>query len=424
MKSSPAFTPNLNVPTKKKRITFVVNSITKKGGTELYVRSTILALQEIGIECQVIITSLDDDDVRFMKTHHIPHLLLDRLAGDSKNPSKIRQTYQQSILAQDFIFHNQSNIVIIHCYSPNFGMLMKSISRKVKTILFVHTPTFTCPAGGRYLPHSERFCESVPGLSCFITNQKEACISINFNGRLPLSYVPDVVFFRSKMQRFLTYFDKIVANSSDTLEELRKLYDLPQTSIVHPPLIPGSLIGLTRNETYSTDFRKLIFIGRLERYKGCKDALQVLASLPKDYTLDIYGSGSEEIPLKNLATQLGIEDRIRWHGWVSQEAVFHGLSQSMICLVPSKGVETFGQIGPQAIFFGNIVIAYDSGGIKDWCTPDVGSLVPVGNWCEMSKQVLIWTEKIQEGYQIPYHRIDQWRAGRFVEDIKKCILSI
>lgn len=57
-------------------------------------------------------------------------------------------------------------------------------------------------------------------------------------------------------------------------------------------------------------------IGRLETVKDYPTLLRAFAPLPQNAKLSIAGVGSEEIALRRLADELGIQSRIRWLGFV------------------------------------------------------------------------------------------------------------
>lgn len=64
---------------------------------------------------------------------------------------------------------------------------------------------------------------------------------------------------------------------------------------------------------------RLIHSGRLEPLKGCLDLLPLarhLVALGVDFTLDIFGTGSLEAPLREGVTDGGLGDRVRIHGAV------------------------------------------------------------------------------------------------------------
>jgi len=57
-------------------------------------------------------------------------------------------------------------------------------------------------------------------------------------------------------------------------------------------------------------------VGRLETVKDYPTLLRAFARLPERARLSIAGSGSEEKKLRKLACDLGVEERVRWLGFV------------------------------------------------------------------------------------------------------------
>lgn len=63
-----------------------------------------------------------------------------------------------------------------------------------------------------------------------------------------------------------------------------------------------------------------VFVGRLTPWKGIALALHALSHL-EDWRLLICGTGSDEARLKRLARRLGVEERVRFLGWIPRERV-------------------------------------------------------------------------------------------------------
>jgi len=59
---------------------------------------------------------------------------------------------------------------------------------------------------------------------------------------------------------------------------------------------------------------RVLWVGRLENWKGLPLLLQAVAELPKDFPVEVrvVGSGSREQRCKRLAKRLGVDDRIEW----------------------------------------------------------------------------------------------------------------
>lgn len=56
---------------------------------------------------------------------------------------------------------------------------------------------------------------------------------------------------------------------------------------------------------------KIVGVGRLVPLKGWNIAIKTLNALPDNYTLDIFGNGSELAKLKNLAKTIGVNNRLK-----------------------------------------------------------------------------------------------------------------
>jgi glycosyltransferase involved in cell wall biosynthesis len=116
---------------------------------------------------------------------------------------------------------------------------------------------------------------------------------------------------------------------------------------------------------YSGDVPRLLCIGRLIPIKGhlvlFRALAQARASVP-GATLDIAGRGPLEPALKAFARELGVEDAVRFLGFVSpvQEAI----EGSAIVVVPSLG-EGFGMVALEAMERARPVIASSVGGLPE-----------------------------------------------------------
>ncbi len=63
----------------------------------------------------------------------------------------------------------------------------------------------------------------------------------------------------------------------------------------------------------------VLFVGRLDAEKRVSELLRAMALLPKSVNAEIVGDGSCRADLEALAGRLGITDRVRFHGFVSED---------------------------------------------------------------------------------------------------------
>lgn len=113
----------------------------------------------------------------------------------------------------------------------------------------------------------------------------------------------------------------------------------------------------------------LIFVGRLSKPKGIKDAIKALEMIAKNIPkirLWIVGRGDEGYVnyLKTLAKKLNIEDRATFFGFVSENKKFELIGRAHILLAPSIK-EGWGLTVPEAALVGTPTVVYDSPGLRD-----------------------------------------------------------
>ncbi|WP_091227783.1 glycosyltransferase [Microbacterium sp. 3J1] len=82
---------------------------------------------------------------------------------------------------------------------------------------------------------------------------------------------------------------------------------------------------------------RIVFVGRLTAEKQVEVILQAITKLDPalDVTFDIVGGGDQRKQLENLATQLGIADRVAFHGRTTDEELRALLSRASVFTIAS-----------------------------------------------------------------------------------------
>lgn len=125
---------------------------------------------------------------------------------------------------------------------------------------------------------------------------------------------------------------------------------------------------------------KLLFVGRVIRTKGLRDAIRALARL-KDLSgisLDVVGDGFDLAACKEEAARLGVAEMVTFHGWVEHKDIDAFYARADVFLFPSYR-EPGGIAIIEAMSHGLAMIVADRGGpgcvVDDAC----GIRVPVTN---------------------------------------------
>ncbi len=111
----------------------------------------------------------------------------------------------------------------------------------------------------------------------------------------------------------------------------------------------------------------VLFAGRLVAAKGADDAVAAWQRAGVGLPLVVAGTGPERQRIEAI-------DGVEVLGWVPHAEVSSVYARARAVLVPSVWQEPFGIVGLEALAMGVPVVAYDSGGIREWCPPD--GLVP------------------------------------------------
>ena len=110
----------------------------------------------------------------------------------------------------------------------------------------------------------------------------------------------------------------------------------------------------------------LAFVGRIDPDKGLEDAIAVADLLGRH--LDIYGAPQPYNTTyfeTHILPLLRIHRNVTYHGLVTQEILFAGLSQAQALLLPVKWDEPFGNVIIEAMAVGTPVVMYERGSARE-----------------------------------------------------------
>ena len=125
---------------------------------------------------------------------------------------------------------------------------------------------------------------------------------------------------------------------------------------------------------------RLLHVGRVVRTKGLRDVIRAMGQLRDlDVVLDSVGDGYDRAACELLAKELGLADRITFHGSIPREEVDNFYARADIFVFPSYR-EPGGNVSLEAMAFGLPLIVCRRGGpganVDETCALSVDSRSP------------------------------------------------
>jgi glycosyltransferase involved in cell wall biosynthesis len=155
-----------------------------------------------------------------------------------------------------------------------------------------------------------------------------------------------------------------------------QIFRMVENAVIPEIWIRGAIADGTGPVSETRPF-ELIFIGRLERWKGAEWAIEAVArsSARVNCRLKIVGELRDERQrLQERAAQLGVTSRVDFLGWLSQERCAELLNEADAFILPSV-LEAGGAVVLEAMASGKPVIAANWGGPADIVDASCGILV-------------------------------------------------
>ncbi len=175
--------------------------------------------------------------------------------------------------------------------------------------------------------------------------------------------------------------DYILPRSADAETVVRSFGYKGPASFIEYGVDQSTFYPTTAASSQSEGLR-LGYVGRIVVEKGLDDAIDALALLPVEVTLDIMGEGPHEAHLRQRIDELGLGDRVRFRGWGSavEVADFIRAHDIMLLLTRTTGAvrEQFGRVIIECQACGVPIIGSECGAIPD-VTGDGGWIVPESN---------------------------------------------
>jgi glycosyltransferase involved in cell wall biosynthesis len=180
--------------------------------------------------------------------------------------------------------------------------------------------------------------------------------------------------YRRLMKEIGARADAIITDSKTSAVDVARTLEIPtqnRAKIQH--VYCGVAEHFRPNDSRSArsknDRRQVLFVGRTDPYKNLVHLVEVLAEvipmLPFPLALTVAGSPDPRYPeAKQVVERLGIGDRVRWTGYITDDALAELYREADVLVHPSR-YEGFGLQVAEAMASGLPVICSNAGSLPE-----------------------------------------------------------
>ena len=155
-----------------------------------------------------------------------------------------------------------------------------------------------------------------------------------------------------------------------------------------PEFIDTKIFVQNKSKESLMDTKKnLLYVGRLVPCKGVDLLVKAVGSLKeKGIMLDIVGDGPELPRLKSISAAMGLDDYIRFHGWIERDRLREIYSRADIFVHPARWAEPLGITIVEAMAVGlPVIVPKMSGSV--WAAGKAGLTFQNGDEQDLKKKI-------------------------------------
>jgi glycosyltransferase involved in cell wall biosynthesis len=265
---------------------------------------------------------------------------------------------------------DQKQFKLLHIHSPD---LLVHLTGECPIVFTAHNHSSYCPSGTKYFSTQHRICErNISYLGCSWGKIVDGCGS-----RKPQRIINELQHSHEILKSLKTHKITAIANSNYVREQLVKNgVPLEQTVTLYCGIsIPQTATAPLTLEKHKN--QRILFVGRIVPDKGLEWLLKSLVHTDERIHLDIAGEGWDRPRLEILASKLGLNNRITWHGWCNSEKINTLYDECFAVIFPSVWPEPAGLVTLEAYARYRPVIASAVGGIPEHLQDrETGILIP------------------------------------------------
>ena len=335
-------------------VSLVTPVLGRDGGVAAHVLSSARALEAAGYSVTVVAGRRDEQ----INGSHVPanviSLSLACLEPDDRTIERAVTEIQD--LQPD----------VIHLHDLHDPRLTKGLRRVAPVVASAHGYPGCAPNTYYFAPGHE--CERSNGPLCLAHMAFHGCLHARDPRRIPRLYR----LARTRVES-LRCADATVAYSRAVVA------NLVRNGVTHPHLVPlFSSLDQQETSTIAHNPGLVVFAGRIVPAKGLEVLIRALPDVHG--RLAVCGDGWATPVARQLAHELGVNDRIDFLGWLADADLDLMLQRACVVALPSIWPEPFGLIGLEAMARSVPVVGSNTGGIPEWLIhEETGMLVEPGD---------------------------------------------
>jgi glycosyltransferase involved in cell wall biosynthesis len=170
--------------------------------------------------------------------------------------------------------------------------------------------------------------------------------------------------FRPFGERTLRVADRVVCVSEFEKSLVLSQFRVDPGKVVVVPcgVSFGDFEGLRKREH---DFKSVLYVGRLEEYKGAQFLVEVLPRLDDGVVLEVVGKGPMRGVLERRARELGVFDRVRFFEELPRRVLLQMFVEADVFVLPSR-YEAYSMVVAEALTAGTPCVVADASALSEW----------------------------------------------------------
>ncbi len=253
---------------------------------------------------------------------------------------------------------DQSRFRLVHIHEVQ---RLSEVSGACPVVFTAHNHDAYCPSGNKYLSHTKQICEQAyDPLGCGVSHVVAGCGS-----KRPQRIIENVQRAGASLAALKTKKITVIANSEYVRQEFIR-NGLPESQVItlkygirEPAAPPTPLTEAIHQQ------QRIFFGGRIVPEKGLDWLLETMLLLDRRIHLDVAGEGWDMARMQRRTKDLGLMDRVTWHGWCSGAKLEELYRGAFVAVFPSVWPEPAGIITLEAYARYRPVVASAVGGIPE-----------------------------------------------------------